>query len=121
MSEVKNTEIKVAAKVEAPKATTIVKSEAKGSASTAERKPFTKRPPFNKNVRRMPRRKVCKFCVDKMDKIDYKDVLTLKRFVTEKGKIIPRRQTGVCAKHQRVLATAIKRSRIAALMPFCGE
>ncbi len=71
--------------------------------------------------RRLPKRKVCIFCADKNKTIDYKDIATLKRFVTEKGKILPRRQTGVCAMHQRELATAIKRARVIALLPFKGE
>lgn len=71
--------------------------------------------------RRLPKRKVCAFCADKSKVIDYKDVATLKRFVTEKGKIVPRRQTGVCAMHQRELARAIKRARNMALLPFKGE
>ncbi len=71
--------------------------------------------------RRLPKKKVCLFCADKSKVIDYKDVATLKRFVTEKGKILPRRQTGVCAMHQRELAVAIKRARIMALLPFKGE
>lgn len=75
----------------------------------------------NKKPRRAPRRKVCPFCVDKSKVIDYKDVATLKRFVTEKGKIVSRRQTGVCSKHQRELAVAIKRARNMALLPFKGE
>lgn len=75
------------------------------------------RKPFKKTARR----KVCSFCVDKATSIDYKDVAKLKKFVTEKGKILPRRMTGVCAKHQRLLASAIKRARIAALLPFKGE
>lgn len=71
--------------------------------------------------KRAPRRKVCAFCQGKIDTIDYKDVATLKKYVTEKGKILPRRMTGVCAKHQRVLVKAIKRARIANLLPFQGE
>lgn len=71
--------------------------------------------------RRAPRRKVCQFCIDKTDDVDYKDVAKLRRFITEKGKILPRRMSGVCAKHQRVLATAIKRARVMALLPFKGE
>lgn len=71
--------------------------------------------------KRMPKRKVCPFCVDKSKVIDYKDVVTLKRYVTEKGKIISRRQTGVCAAHQRVLAVEIKRARNVALLPFKGD
>ncbi|MBW2146716.1 MAG: 30S ribosomal protein S18 [Deltaproteobacteria bacterium] len=64
------------------------------------------------------RRKVCKFCVDKGLLIDYKDAQLLKHFITERGKIIPRRISGNCAKHQRELTRAIKRARIVALLPF---
>ncbi len=67
------------------------------------------------------RRKVCKFCVDKADHIDYKDVRTLEKFVTERGKIMPRRMSGVCAKHQRDLAVAIKRARTCALLPYVAD
>ena len=74
-----------------------------------------------KFVKRAPRRKVCAFCQGKIDDIDYKDVNTLKKYITEGGKILPRRMTGVCAKHQRVLAKAIKRARIVDLLPFKGE
>ncbi len=74
-----------------------------------------------KPIRKAPRKKVCVFCIDKTEKIDYKDVAKLKKFVTEKGKILPRRMTGVCAQHQRMLASAIKRARIADLLPFKGE
>ena len=74
-----------------------------------------------KVMKRTPRRKVCAFCQNKIDAIDYKDVNTLKKYVTEKGKILPRRMTGVCAKHQLVLASAIKRARIVDLLPFKGE
>ena len=68
--------------------------------------------------RRFSRRKVCRFCADKMVLIDYKDPQTLKYFITDRGKIVPRRITGNCAKHQRKVALAIKRSRMVALMPF---
>ncbi len=67
------------------------------------------------------KKKVCAFCVDKSNAIDYKDVAKLRRYITENGKILPRRQTGVCATHQRELAEAIKRARIMALLPFKGE
>ena len=67
------------------------------------------------------RRKVCKFCVDKATSIDYKDVNKLRGFVTERGKIMPRRMSGVCAKHQRDLAIAIKRARIVALLPYVSD
>ena len=74
-----------------------------------------------KPIRKAPRRKVCAFCVEKATAIDYKDTAKLKKFITEKGKMLPRRMTGVCAKHQRILASAIKRARLVALLPFKGE
>lgn len=74
-----------------------------------------------KFVKRIPRRKVCAFCQAKVDSIDYKDVNNLKKYVTEGGKILPRRMTGTCAKHQRVLTSAIKRARLVDLLPFKGE
>jgi small subunit ribosomal protein S18 len=67
-----------------------------------------------------PRRKVCSFCVDKVKHIDYKDVDTLRRFIDGHAKIIPRRKTGTCAKHQRRLALAIKYARHLALLPFAA-
>ncbi|HAI52264.1 MAG: 30S ribosomal protein S18 [Limnochordia bacterium] len=67
---------------------------------------------------RRGRRKICSFCVDKIDRIDYKEVGRLRRYVTERGKILPRRITGNCARHQRQLTTAIKRARFMALMPY---
>ena len=67
------------------------------------------------------KRKVCNFCVDKVEVIDYKDTNKLRKYITEKGKILPSRQTGVCAKHQRALAKAIKRARVMGLLPFKGE
>ena len=70
---------------------------------------------------RKPRRKVCQFCVEKVQHIDYKDVMRLRRFTSERGKILPRRMTGTCAKHQRQLGTAIKRARTIALMPYVSE
>ena len=70
---------------------------------------------------RKPRRKVCSFCVDKVEDIDYKDVAKLRRYVTERGKILPRRISGNCAKHQRQLTSAIKRARNVALLPFACE
>ncbi len=74
----------------------------------------------NSRVRRT-RRKVCQFCVDKVDSIDYKDVPKLRKYITERGKILPRRISGTCAKHQRVLTEAIKRSRNIALLPFTTD
>ncbi len=67
------------------------------------------------------RRKVCRFCADKSLVIDYKEVKTLRNFLTERGKIIPRRIYGNCAKHQRQLTEAIKRARQIALMPYSGQ
>lgn len=68
---------------------------------------------------RAPRQ--CRFCVEKLTAIDYKDVAVTKRYITEKGKIIPSRVTGTCAKHQRQLASAIKLARFVALLPYVGE
>jgi small subunit ribosomal protein S18 len=70
--------------------------------------------------RYMPRRKVCAFCVDKVQEIDYKDVNRLKRYLSERAKIEPRRKTGTCARHQRALSVALKRARHMALLPFVG-
>ena len=67
------------------------------------------------------RKKVCAFCVDKAETIDYKDVAKLKKYVTERGKILPRRISGNCAKHQRALTVAIKRARVMALLPYTTE
>ena len=67
---------------------------------------------------RRSKRKVCAFCVDKAESIDYKDITKLRKFVTERGKILPRRISGTCAKHQRELTVAIKRARNIALLPY---
>jgi small subunit ribosomal protein S18 len=74
-----------------------------------------------KSVKKFPRHKVCTFCVDKMDTIDYKDIKRLRRYVTERGKILPRRISGTCSGHQRQLTRAIKRARNIALLPFRAE
>ena len=65
-----------------------------------------------------PRKKVCQLCADKNEIIDYKDVQKLKKYITERGKILPRRVTGACAKHQRKISLAIKRARQVALLPY---
>ena len=70
---------------------------------------------------RRSKRKVCAFCVDKADSIDYKDVAKLRKYVTERGKILPRRISGTCAKHQRQLTESVKRARNIALLPFTTE
>ena len=72
-------------------------------------------------MRPRKRRKVCAFCVNKVTSIDYKDTAKLRRYLSERGKILPRRMTGTCAKHQRQLSTAIKRARTIALMPYVSE
>ena len=85
--------------------------------------------PRNRNANARPRRKkrvfhrrkVCRFCADSTIVIDYKEPKTLRHFITERGKIIPRRISGTCARHQRVLTTAIKRARTIALLPFVGS
>lgn len=74
-----------------------------------------------KSFKKVPHKKVCAFCQEKVETIDYKDINRLKKFITEGGKILPRRMSGTCAAHQRKLATAIKRARIASLLPFKGE
>lgn len=68
-----------------------------------------------------PRKRVCSFCVDKVEKIDYKDINKLKKYITERGKILPRRISGNCAKHQRELTRAIKRARQIALLPYSAN
>ena len=70
---------------------------------------------------RKGRRKVCQFCVDRIETIDYKDIARLRRFLSERAKILPRRVTGTCAHHQRELTIAIKRSRQIALLPFVSD
>ena len=70
---------------------------------------------------RRPRKRVCNFCVDKVESIDYKETGRLRKFLTERGKILPRRISGNCAKHQRQMTIAIKRARNVALLPFSAE
>ncbi len=70
---------------------------------------------------RRPRKKVCSFCVDKIQSIDYKEIGRLQRYVSERGKILPRRISGNCAKHQRQVTLAVKRARNIALLPFTTE
>ena len=71
--------------------------------------------------RRMRRRKVCRFCLDKVDIIDFKDVKLLQNYIPERGKVLPRRISGSCAPHQRMLAEAIKRARNIALLPYAAD
>ena len=79
--------------------------------TTVTKKPFKK----------APRKKVCAFCVDKVEVIDYKDVAKLRKFTSERAKIVPRRVTGTCARHQRQLTTAIKRARHIALLSYVND
>ncbi len=74
-----------------------------------------------KKYRKPSKKKVCAFCVAGEKTIDYKDIAKIRKYVTEKGKILPRRQTGVCSHHQRELANAIKRARNMALLPYVGD
>ena len=76
--------------------------------------------PRGRGDRYVPRRKVCSFCVDRVVEIDYKDVARLRRYLSERSKIEPRRKTGTCARHQRGLSVAIKRARHMALLPYVG-
>lgn len=80
----------------------------------SENKGFERRP-------RRARRKVCQFCVDKVEYIDYKDVATLRKYISENGKILPRRMTGNTARHQRMLTNAIKKARQVALLPYTED
>ena len=74
-----------------------------------------------KREKRPMRKKKCKFCLDRVTYLDYKDERRLRRFMTDRGKITPRRITGTCAKHQRMLAAAVKRARLIALVPYVRE
>ena len=74
--------------------------------------------PFRANKKR---KKICNFCAEKTEVIDYKDVEKLRKYVTERGKILPKRITGTCAEHQRAVTTAIKRARIVALLPYVAD
>ncbi|MBT9163631.1 MAG: 30S ribosomal protein S18 [Chloroflexi bacterium] len=69
----------------------------------------------------VPKQRACPFCVDRSRKIDYKEAHTLRRFISDRGKMEPRHSTGVCAKHQRLLSTALKRARYLALLPYTAE
>ncbi|MCD7844809.1 MAG: 30S ribosomal protein S18 [Oscillospiraceae bacterium] len=75
----------------------------------------------NRSAKPRKRRKVCQFCVDKMTHVDYKDTARLRKYLSERGKILPRRTTGTCAMHQRQLAEAIKRARQIALLPYVAD
>lgn len=76
---------------------------------------------MNKMKAKKAKKKICNFCVEKIDRIDYKDVGRLRKYITERGKIIPKRISGNCARHQRQLTVAIKRARQIALLPYTAE
>jgi small subunit ribosomal protein S18 len=92
-----------------------------GPRSSEGGRPRDTRPGGGGKKRFQVRKKVCRFCVDKTPFIDYKDLKTLKFFITERGKILPRRISGNCARHQREITVAIQRGRNIALLPFSGE
>ena len=75
----------------------------------------------NRRLNRKGRKKVCSFCVDKVENIDYKDIAKIRRYISERAKILPRRVTGTCSYHQRALTVAIKRARHLALLPFSND
>ena len=91
-----------------------VEAPAENAAPRADRRPANRM-----NNRR--RKKVCLFCEDKIDYLDYKDTARLRKFISERGKILPRRISGACAKHQRQLTVAFKRARVVALRPYISD
>ncbi len=101
---------------ETKKETTAPRAERPERSERVER---SERPERQQRNRR--RRKVCAFCVDKITNVDYKDASKLKKYMSERGKILPRRMTGTCARHQRQLTEAIKRARHIALLPYTAE
>ena len=100
-----------------------VPAEAEAVSETSEERQPRERGerPAKRGFKKQNFKKVCLFCQEKSTKIDYKDVGKLRKYVAEGGKILPRRMTGTCAKHQRELAIAIRRARIAALLPFKAD
>ena len=96
----------------------MAKQQKKVPPRRATRRPVGKGPRREGGKKYTPRRKVCGFCVDKVEVIDYKNVDRLRRYISDRGKIEPRRKTGTCARHQRTLTTALKRARHVALLPY---
>src|ERR687893_43574 len=92
-----------------------------GARSGGARSGPPRRRDFGGRGKYVPRRKVCAFCVDKIRYIDYKETGRLGRYISDRGRIEPRRKTGTCAKHQRALSTALKRARFMALLPFTAD
>ena len=108
------------AEVEAPVEVEAPAEEERAEKSEREPREGRERP-AKKNFKKQNFKKVCLFCQEKSTKIDYKDTNKLRKYIAEGGKILPRRMTGTCAKHQRELAIAIKRARVAALLPFKAD
>ena len=107
---------------ETPDTITADSESTEGSASApAAAQPAQQRPQQRPNAPRGRRRKVCQFCVDKIEHIDYKDIVRLNKCISERAKILPRRITGTCARHQRQLTIAIKRARQVALLPYVKD
>lgn len=96
-------------------------NDRKSNSSTDRSRKTSYRSSGSRSRRGYFRKKVCRLCVNKVKAVDYKDVELLRRFVTDRGKILPRRMTGTCAKHQRMLSSAIKRARTVALLPFVNK
>ncbi len=109
-------EIEVQATVE-----TEAQKEAPAAPAAPRSEAAPQQKPFRSGAMNRKRKKVCIFCADKIDHIDYKDVARLRKCVSERAKILPRRVTGTCAKHQRQLTTAIKRARHVALLPYISD
>jgi len=101
--------------------TTAQKKEKENKAVAKETQEKAETTPKTPVKIRRQKKKVCAFCTDKIEHIDYKDVARLKKFISERGKILPRRISGNCAKHQRELTTAIKRARQIALLPYTAD
>jgi small subunit ribosomal protein S18 len=99
----------------------LAKQQKKTPPRRMTRRPAGKGPRREGGKKYTPRRKVCGFCVDKVEVIDYKNVDRLRRYISDRGKIEPRRKTGTCARHQRTLTTALKRARHVALLPYTSE
>ena len=100
---------------------TEARTEAREEAAPDREEEAPARAERKRRTRYIPRRKVCSFCVDKVVDIDYKDVDTLRRYLSDRGRIDPRRKTGTCAKHQRRLTIALKRARHLALLPYTAD
>lgn len=117
VKEVKTEEVKTE-EVKAEEAPAAEENAAPAENANGERREYAQKPMRQNNRKR---RKICAFCADKIDEIDYKDTLRLRKYTSERAKILPRRVTGTCAKHQRQLTIAIKRARQVALMPYISD